>query len=85
MSHSDSPSLLPASTIEVSRPLKQNQLIKNLEQNETKLFPYYLITCLQQLCIVKEIYVMLFHQGTIRVRLMQQNALLALDTFLPCT
>lgn len=87
-SHSDSPSLLPASTIKVSRPLKQNQLIKKLDQKEPKLFPYYLITCLQQLCIVK-IYAMLFHQGTsaiqvsIKVRLMKQNVLLALDTFLP--
>lgn len=62
--------------------------IKKLEQKEMKLFPYYLITRWQQLCIVKEIYVMQFHQGTypvqilIKVRLMQQNALLAMDTSL---
>lgn len=47
-SHSDSLSLLPASTIKVSRPLKKNQLIKTLERKENKLFPfllpYYLFT-----------------------------------------
>lgn len=88
MSHSDSLPLLPASTIKASRPLKQNQLIKKIEKKETKFFPYYLITCSQQLCIVKKVYVTVssrnFVQILIKVRLMQQNALLAVDTFFLC-
>lgn len=76
MFHSDSLPLLPARPTRASRSLKQNQLIKKLEQKEKKLFPYYLITCLQLFFNImgKEMYVMLFHQGNsvqvwIKVRL----------------